>query len=71
MQRIITAKFWQSRDGTSTGRTIRRSASQGANVKCHTFQLMWVTETYLEVNILVYINVSMQITYNQMHDENK
>ena len=32
---------------------------------------MWVTEAYLKVNILVYINVSMYITYNQMRDKNK
>ena len=71
MQRIIAEKFWQSRDRTSTRRTVQLSASQGANVKCYTFQLMWVPATYLKVNILVYINVSMQITYNQMRDENK
>ena len=71
MQKIITEKFWQSRDGTSTSRTVRRSTSQGANVKFHTLQLMWVPATYLKVDILVYINVSMQITYNQVRDKNK
>ena len=71
MQRIIAEKFWQSRDRASTRRTVRLSASQGANVKCDTFQLIWVPATYLKVDILVNINVSMQATYNQMRDKNK
>ena len=70
MQRIMAEKFWKSLDRTSTRRTVQRSASQRANVKCHTFQLMWVPATYMKVTILVYINVSMQITYNQIRDKN-
>ena len=31
---------------------------------------MWVPATYLKVDILVYIIVSMEITYDQMRDKN-